>query len=310
MDVPNVCTCVERTSISGTGGKDWIMSALAERWESSDSDVSAVGRTEAAERPRPRREAPARRSGSRRQDGSWNVLAEQLVAFPNRATELFVDRGAYRRAPSDGTAEQYAQAWLDDELSRLRARRLEVRTSFDRLDAPRPLRDPFEDPAPTERLGSPATIERPAIRHQREATIGAERPDGLRRDAASANQSRSGHAHDLSRAATRPRTRTAATEQRGLRRFLPGAATLVVLAATWLGVGALSSADHQVQVRVLPGSVLVGGHADYVVRPGDTLWSIATRVEPGADPRPLVDELQAELHGKVLQPGDTLVLPR
>jgi Tfp pilus assembly protein FimV len=29
----------------------------------------------------------------------------------------------------------------------------------------------------------------------------------------------------------------------------------------------------------------------YVVQPGDTLWSIANRVAPGQDPRPVVDRL-------------------
>ena len=38
----------------------------------------------------------------------------------------------------------------------------------------------------------------------------------------------------------------------------------------------------------------------YVVQPGDTLWRIAARVAPGADPRPVVEDL-AEANG--LQPG-------
>jgi len=47
----------------------------------------------------------------------------------------------------------------------------------------------------------------------------------------------------------------------------------------------------------------------YVVQPGDTLWSIAQRVEPGADPRPLVQQLSAELEGAGLQPGQALTVP-
>ena len=47
----------------------------------------------------------------------------------------------------------------------------------------------------------------------------------------------------------------------------------------------------------------------YVVGPGDTLWSIAARVHPGADPRPLVQELTAQLGGAQLQPGQALQLP-
>ena len=49
----------------------------------------------------------------------------------------------------------------------------------------------------------------------------------------------------------------------------------------------------------------------YVVRPGDTLWSIASRLSgPGVDPRPVVDELEQANHGTgALTPGETLRLP-
>lgn len=48
----------------------------------------------------------------------------------------------------------------------------------------------------------------------------------------------------------------------------------------------------------------------YVVAPGDTLWSIATRVAPGRDPRPLIDRLQAVNHLRgPLQAGQTLIIP-
>src|SRR5207247_6219585 len=49
----------------------------------------------------------------------------------------------------------------------------------------------------------------------------------------------------------------------------------------------------------------------YVVRAGDTLWSIASRIAgPGADPRPVVDALQRANHvtGAIV-PGETLRLP-
>jgi nucleoid-associated protein YgaU len=49
----------------------------------------------------------------------------------------------------------------------------------------------------------------------------------------------------------------------------------------------------------------------YVVRPGDTLWSIAARVSaPGADLRPVVDELERANHlGSAIVPGEVLHLP-
>ncbi len=46
-----------------------------------------------------------------------------------------------------------------------------------------------------------------------------------------------------------------------------------------------------------------------VVRAGDTLWSIASRVAPGDDPRPLVDRLSAARDGAPLQPGERIRLP-
>ena len=48
----------------------------------------------------------------------------------------------------------------------------------------------------------------------------------------------------------------------------------------------------------------------YVVEPGDTLWSIARRVAPGRDPRPVVDALLEanDLHGG-LQAGQELSVP-
>jgi hypothetical protein len=46
-----------------------------------------------------------------------------------------------------------------------------------------------------------------------------------------------------------------------------------------------------------------------VVQPGDTLWSIVGSYRPGADPRPLVDELSAARDGAPLVPGETIRLP-
>jgi Tfp pilus assembly protein FimV len=48
----------------------------------------------------------------------------------------------------------------------------------------------------------------------------------------------------------------------------------------------------------------------YVVEPGDTLWSIARRVAPGRDPRPVVDAMVEanHLHGG-LQAGQELSVP-
>lgn len=48
--------------------------------------------------------------------------------------------------------------------------------------------------------------------------------------------------------------------------------------------------------------------AVYVVQPGDTLWTIAERLAPDMDPRPIVAELRQRHGGSELQVGDRLDL--
>ncbi|MFN8025173.1 MAG: hypothetical protein U0W40_02110 [Acidimicrobiia bacterium] len=43
-----------------------------------------------------------------------------------------------------------------------------------------------------------------------------------------------------------------------------------------------------------------------VVRPGDSLWSVASRLAPGSDPRPVVDALSQARDGAALVPGETV----
>jgi hypothetical protein len=53
-----------------------------------------------------------------------------------------------------------------------------------------------------------------------------------------------------------------------------------------------------------------GQRVSYTVRPGDTLWSIARRIAPGRDPRPVVDQLIADNHLQGdLQVGQAIELP-
>jgi nucleoid-associated protein YgaU len=85
--------------------------------------------------------------------------------------------------------------------------------------------------------------------------------------------------------------------------------TLGALGALWAGAGAVRGAGPASSPHRIAGSVAVVGGFRYVVQPGDSLWAIATRVDPGGDPRALVDALSAELHGQMLQPGDVLVVP-
>jgi len=58
-----------------------------------------------------------------------------------------------------------------------------------------------------------------------------------------------------------------------------------------------------------PGGPQLAAARVWVVRPGDTLWSIAEAVDPGADVRPLVDRLDAQIGGTALYPGETIGIP-
>ena len=91
------------------------------------------------------------------------------------------------------------------------------------------------------------------------------------------------------------------------RRVLLGtvaAGLLVALALPWSGTGGSLAT---------PGPALAGEavapHSSYVVQPGDTLWSIAVRLDPSGDPRPTVAKLEAEVGGAGVVPGEQLALP-
>ena len=51
------------------------------------------------------------------------------------------------------------------------------------------------------------------------------------------------------------------------------------------------------------------GETVYVVRPGDTLWSIASRFDRGGDPRPLAEALAQETGSAVVVPGERITIP-
>ncbi len=72
-----------------------------------------------------------------------------------------------------------------------------------------------------------------------------------------------------------------------------GGGPLTTTGAAASGVGPMTPADTAV----------------WVVRPGDTLWSIAESLDPRGDVRPLVDRLSAEVHGGDIYPGETIALP-
>jgi hypothetical protein len=85
-------------------------------------------------------------------------------------------------------------------------------------------------------------------------------------------------------------------------------------AMAWLATGRLVSAagaQAPQSQQCLSAGVPGGGSCGqvYVAKPGDTIWSIAVAYSRGDDPRPLVANLESQIAGGVLQPGERLVLP-
>jgi Tfp pilus assembly protein FimV len=78
-----------------------------------------------------------------------------------------------------------------------------------------------------------------------------------------------------------------------------------------VAVGAAVSLSGPVVRAIAPEQPNLVSRQAYTVRPGDTVWKIAQRVgSPGADPRPLVDEIVRQNGGATtLTPGETLSIP-
>lgn len=98
----------------------------------------------------------------------------------------------------------------------------------------------------------------------------------------------------------RPHRRTSAAVRR--RRLLFGVTALIVVGLAFPVGGT---------VRPTVGGPSLAGAIGkvYTVQPGDTLWSIATRIDPAADPRPLVSRMAAETGSDTVYPGERLAIP-
>lgn len=81
------------------------------------------------------------------------------------------------------------------------------------------------------------------------------------------------------------------------------AIALAVMAGPWLGPLRQAVSGPAAPVPV--------SRDTYLVRAGDTLWAIAERLSPGADPRPLVDAIAEanDLDARRVEAGTTLVIP-
>jgi hypothetical protein len=76
---------------------------------------------------------------------------------------------------------------------------------------------------------------------------------------------------------------------------------VLVMAQAGAALGGSSLATPE---RSTTSSASVVRHT--VVRPGDSLWSVASRLAPGSDPRPVVDALSQARDGAPLVPGETV----
>jgi nucleoid-associated protein YgaU len=85
----------------------------------------------------------------------------------------------------------------------------------------------------------------------------------------------------------------------------------VVIGASWIGIRAAlgGTGGGPLAATGAPGGVKAAAVRVWIVRPGDTLWSIAEAVDPNGDVRPLVDRLAGEARGTAIYPGETIAIP-
>jgi nucleoid-associated protein YgaU len=104
-----------------------------------------------------------------------------------------------------------------------------------------------------------------------------------------------------------PRSATPATYRR--RRAALAAVLALVVAVLLVTVAGVSSATDTVEAGV-PAASVSGGDvgATHVVQAGDTVWSIARRLQPDGDVRSLVDRIVDRNGGAILTAGQRLVL--
>lgn len=101
----------------------------------------------------------------------------------------------------------------------------------------------------------------------------------------------------------RAAARAAALRRRHILLAVVAIGLLVALAAPWSGKGNGGLATPG------PAPATLSAHSVYIVQPGDTLWSIAERLDPQGDPRPTMTALSQQAGGDTLRPGERLILP-
>jgi hypothetical protein len=94
------------------------------------------------------------------------------------------------------------------------------------------------------------------------------------------------------------------------RRLIAAGAGLLVLAAVILaGQWFLARTSGGPLTPTGAGRMTPAAAQTWIVRPGDTLWSIATASDPTGDVRPLVARLVAETGSASVYPGERVAVP-
>ncbi len=74
------------------------------------------------------------------------------------------------------------------------------------------------------------------------------------------------------------------------------------------GVRSAERPEARTLIESAAGESLTAGQV-VIVKPGDTLWSIARKMQPTGDVRPLVDRIATLNNGHALIAGQALLLP-
>jgi hypothetical protein len=110
-------------------------------------------------------------------------------------------------------------------------------------------------------------------------------------------------------ASAAPRSSSSVSRRTYTRRRIVAALVLTVLVlVAWAALRTIGTALPLAGSESSTSMVPVAS-STYVVQPGETLWSVARRLDPDGDPRPVVDRLAAANGGTQIQAGEVIVLP-
>ena len=165
-------------------------------------------------------------------------------------------------------------------------------------------------PGRASRPGTAGVMESPPSAARMEAALPAQARVPVPRPPAARPQAPRGDVLRSPEAGARPvRTRVRLTRRgRIVVAGLITASVVLVAALAWLAGTARADASGS----GVPSSAVYHSLRSVVVLPGQSLWSIATQYDPGADPRNVIQQIidLNALSGTSVQPGQHLWLPR